>query len=443
MSHVKNFGAVGDGRADDTHAIRHCLEKSDGQVVFPRGVYRITQTIEVNLAKLGRAALSGDGGVATLVMDGPGPALRIVGSHTGSAHPPTIKPAVWERERMPTVTQLEVVGNHDLADGIELEGTMQATLAGVLIRRCRYGVHLVKRNRNLLLSHCHLYEGRGTDAIGVYFDGVNLHQANLIGCHISYFAHAGVKIQRSEIRNLQITGCDIEYNHDPAFAAPDSADIWIDAREGTVREATIASCTIQARKSPGGANVRIEGAPNALSTSAGLWTITGNVIQSQSINLLLRNCRGVVVSGNSFCSGHERTAVIERCHNVALGTNTIDYNPDYEGDRVDGVLIRDSSGVVLDGLVLQSIRAGDAENGGAIEVRDSRDVTLANCQIFDPTQRGLHLHNVRDAIVHGCRVAERRTPAAMREAVLLTGSTDPTLAANRFDKGTHGDIVRR
>ena len=443
MSDVKHFGAVGDGRADDTRAIQHALEKGEGLLSLPRGIYRITKSLELDLSRLGRLAIDGNGAVATLLMDGPGPAIRITGTHDRTADPTGFKPVIWERERMPTVRDIEIVGNHPQSVGIEITGSMQATITGVLIRRCRYAVHLVKRNRNLLLSHCHFYEGRGADAIGVYFDGVNLHQANIVGCHISYFAHAGVKIQRSEIRNLQITGCDIEYNHDPALSAPDSADVWIDAREGTVREGTIASCTIQAVKSPGGVNVRIEGSPNGLSTSAGLWTITGNVIQSQSTNLLLRSCRGVVVSGNSFCSGFERTALIDKCRNVTMGTNTIDYNPDYKGDRIDGVTIRDSNGIVLDGLVLESARAGDAQNGGAIDVRDSRDVTLANCQIFDPTHRGIHLHNVHDAIVHGCRIADRRTPATMLESILLTGGTEPTFAANRFDKGTQGDVSRR
>src|SRR5687768_604381 len=300
MSHVKNFGAIGDGQHDDTAAIRHCLADGDGSVQFSRGKYRITSSLEIPLGTRGRTAVFGDGGLATLIMDAPGPALRFVGTHDKNADPSTFKPGVWDSERMPTVTQLEIVGAHDEAIGIQFEGTMQATVSGVLIRQCRYGVHLVKRNRNFLLANSHIYDGRGA-AIGVYFDGLNLHQANIVGCHISYQPHAGIKIQRSEIRNLQITGCDIEYNFDPA--AGDCADVWIDNREGTVREGTIASCTIQAKRSPGGANIRIEGAPDPLSKTAGLWTIVGNVIQSQDINLLLRSCRAVVVSGNSFCSG--------------------------------------------------------------------------------------------------------------------------------------------
>lgn len=438
MSQVKEFGAIGDGLNDDTEAIRHCIEQGDGRVVFPRGNYRITKTLEVELGKRGRTAFGGDGGLATLIMEGPGPAIRLVGTHDKNADPLSFKPGVWESERMPTVTQLEIVGGHDEAIGIQVEGTMQATIAGVLIRRCRYGIHLVKRNRNVLIADSHIYHGRGP-AIGVYFDGVNLHQANIVGSHISYHQHAGIKIQRSEIRNLQITGCDIEYNFDPA--AEDCADVWIDAREGTVREVTIASCTIQAKRSPGGANVRIEGATDELSRSGGLITIAGNIIQSQDFGLLLRSCRAVVVSGNSFCSAFDRSMLIERCRSLSIGTNTIDYNPDYGGERVDGVVIRDSSAIAITGLVVESARAGTPEGGGAIHIANSSEITLAGCQILDATHRGLHLDRVKNSTVSGCTILARKPQATMREAIFAAGcGKDVILQGNIVGRGTQADF---
>jgi hypothetical protein len=439
MSQVKNFGAIGDGQHDDTAAIRHCLADGDGSLQFSRGKYRITSTIEIPLSTRGRTAVFGDGGMATLIMDGPGPALRFVGTHDKNADPKTFKPGVWESERMPTVTQLEIIGAHDEAIGIQFEGTMQATVTGVLIRQCRYGVHLVKRNRNFLLANSHIYDGRGA-AIGVYFDGLNLHQANIVGCHISYQKHAGIKIQRSEIRNFQVTGCDIEYNFDPD--AEDCADIWIDNREGTVREGTITSCTIQAKRSPGGCNVRIEGSPNELSTSAGLWSITGNHISSQATNLLLRSCRAVAVSGNTFCSGYDRSIVIEKGRNIAIGTNTIDYNPDYSGDRIDGITITDSAACTLNGLIVESARAGSAESGGAIHIARSSEMTLTGCQIIDPLHRGLHLDTVRNSVVSGCTVLSRKVSPTLREAILAQKcGPDVLIQGNLLGKGARGDLV--
>jgi len=86
---------------------------------------------------------------------------------------------------------------------------MEALLSNLLIRECRHGIHFVKRNRNPIISSCHIYHNKGC---GVYFEGVNLHQVNIADSHISYNAGGGIKVFNSEIRNLQICGNDIEYN---------------------------------------------------------------------------------------------------------------------------------------------------------------------------------------------------------------------------------------
>lgn len=439
MADVRDFGAVGDGVADDTDALRHAVAEGDGRLLLPPGVYKLTGTIEIPLGRRGPAAVSGSGGVARLVMRAAGPALRLVGTHDKTADPKDFRPEVWASERMPTVGGLEIVGEHDRAVGIELDGTMQATVAGVLVRRCRYGIHLTRRNRNVLITHCHLYDGR-PGGIGVYFDGVNLHQTNIVGCHISYWPHAGIKVERSEVRNLQITGNDIEYNFD--VDAPDSADVWVDATLNTVREVTIASNTIQAKPSPGGANVRIDGPDLDDSRGAGLWTIAGNILQSQETNLLLRRCRAVAVTGNSFASGFGRSARLDRCRAVTLAGNTFDRNPDYTGEVRDGLEIAGSAGVVVTGGVFEGIRAGPAGDGAAISVRDSSEITIAACQILDPAPVALSLANVRNTRVTGCTIVDRRRPPGMVEAVRWAGpGGGNALTGNLIGGGTRGRIV--
>jgi hypothetical protein len=48
---VRDFGAKGDGKTDDTKAIAAAISgASDGLVEFPRGTYRITKTIEIDLS---------------------------------------------------------------------------------------------------------------------------------------------------------------------------------------------------------------------------------------------------------------------------------------------------------------------------------------------------------------------------------------------------------
>ena len=39
---VYHFGAVGDGKADDTQALQHALDAGDGILELEKGTYRIT-----------------------------------------------------------------------------------------------------------------------------------------------------------------------------------------------------------------------------------------------------------------------------------------------------------------------------------------------------------------------------------------------------------------
>src|SRR5688572_17021118 len=56
---VRELGAKGDGVADDTAAIQQAV--ATGSVYLPKGVYRITAPINVNLKETGRCAFTGDG----------------------------------------------------------------------------------------------------------------------------------------------------------------------------------------------------------------------------------------------------------------------------------------------------------------------------------------------------------------------------------------------
>jgi hypothetical protein len=120
---VRRFGAVGDGKTDDTAALQRAVDSGGGVVRLPKGVYRITRPVVIELDKVGYTSICGDG-VARIVMAGPGPALKFVGTHLKSADPENFTPAVWERQRMPLVDAVAIEGAHPEAIGIEAAGTM-------------------------------------------------------------------------------------------------------------------------------------------------------------------------------------------------------------------------------------------------------------------------------------------------------------------------------
>jgi hypothetical protein len=366
-------------------------------------------------------------------MAGPGPAFRFTGSVIRNAHPANIPSVVWEKERMPTVEGLEIVGAHAEADGVEFVRVMQPTLIGVLIREVRHAVRLAERNRNVLLDSCHIYNCTGA---GVFFDKVNLHQAIIHGCHVSYCKRGGVKIIGSEIRNLHITGNDIEYNYDPK--SKESADVWIDVAEGSVREGSIVSNTIQAIASPGGANVRLVGREDV--NKVGLWTISGNHISNQEVNIHLKGCRGVVLTGNSLVMGKERSILIERGQHIVLGPHSIDNNPDYKRLTTDGVTLRDCDGCSLQGIVIEG--AGPEKDGAAIEVVRCRETSVVGCQVFEPRHRGIWVSDSRNTRVADCTVVDREAAGKMAAGIEVTGKSPGTLIrGNIVGKGTRGDIL--
>ncbi|MBL8851851.1 MAG: right-handed parallel beta-helix repeat-containing protein, partial [Planctomycetaceae bacterium] len=192
-------GTIGDGVADDTAAIQRAAD-AGGALRFSRGTYRLTSTVVVDLDKAGFTSLAGDG-VARFVMAGAGPAFRFVGTHQGSADPGSLKPNIFERQRTPLVDGIEIVGAHPEADGIEATGTMQLTVSRITVSEARHAIHLTTRNRNVIISDCHLYHNRGA---GVFYDQVDLHQSNISGCHISYNAGGGIVVRGGGVRNLHI-----------------------------------------------------------------------------------------------------------------------------------------------------------------------------------------------------------------------------------------------
>jgi len=422
---VKDFGAKGDGKADDTAAIEAAVKAAAGAVYFPKGDYRISRTIRIDLDAAGRTSLIG-AGAATIIMAGPGPAFHFVGTHGGTGDPGSVRDNVWQRQRLPLITGIEILGDHPESVGLQLEKTMQATLTNLLIRKCKIAIHLPIRNRNLIIDHCHIYHNTH---VGIDFDRVNLHQAIISNSHISYNRVAGIRLLGGEMRNFQIVGNDIEYNYDAKLEG--CADILIDMTpEGSsFREGTIVGNTIQARPSPNGANIRFLGGKNL--KTGGLLAITGNLIGSQTHNIHLKDCRGVTISGNSIYSAAAHSLWLEECANIIAANNSIDWNPDYKIKHlIDGIMIDRCDGVILSNTIIEDSFQGSEQLGGAVDVRKSQDVSIANCQVLDFRFRGIALSDSVRCRVTGCSVIERRQTPQKGTSIVVKGGKDNLIADN-------------
>ncbi len=439
---VKEFGAKGDGERDESEAIQKAVDSGKSPIYFPKGTYSLKKTVKIDLSKTGPLTLLGDGS-ATIVMNEEGPAFHLLGHHEGTGNPESVTEKVGTLERMPIIHGLVIEGGHDQAIGILLEKTLQCIMTQLLIRECKIGIHLIKRNRNPIIDHCHIYHNK---KIGIFFDKVDLHQAIISNNHISYNPTAGIYLLGGGMRNFQIVGNDIEYNYNPGVEG--CADILVDStpENASFREGTIVGNTIQARRSPKGANIRIMGGEEL--RSGGMMAITGNMIGSQEENIHLFRCRGVSMSGNYIYSAFERSLYMEDCANMVFGNNSLDWNPDHGGKQTkDGIVIQNCDGVVLNGFILENCFRGSLERGGCVEIIKSRDVTIANSQILDPRYRGVVIQDSHRCKVDGCTILARKKNEIKATVQVLGNSRDnmvinSTLTSGKWDVDFESTLVR-
>lgn len=408
---VLDYGAVGDGKSDDTAAIQTLIDAKAGSIRFPAGTYRIMKPLVVDLNKVGFASFVADG-TAVLVMAGSGPAIRFEGTHEGSADPNQVKPEVWQRQRMPCVEGLAILGEHAEADGIEAVQTFQLTLRGVHIRNCRHGIVLTKRNRNVLIDACHLYENAGC---GVLYDHVDLHQSNISASHISYCRGGGVVVKGGNVRNIHIAGCDIEANMDKD--GPPAANVWLDCAGGSVAEVAITGCTIQhSKEAPQSANIRIQGRGfmqrrgDNLPFNCGNVTIEGNVLSDVQTNIQLTGVRGATITGNTLWQGYSQNLLLEDCTAVAIGPNMLERNPLYAYTSLgsDGVVLRGCKDCTLSGLHLHNVIQAPA--GLILETCDRLHVT--GCTILDCDNAGLLIKDCTRSTIVGNLIRDDRENAS-------------------------------
>ncbi|MHC4435442.1 MAG: right-handed parallel beta-helix repeat-containing protein, partial [Planctomycetota bacterium] len=410
------------------------IDSGRGNICIRRGRYRFEKTVVADLDRIGPLSISGSG-TATIIMAAPGPALRLVGTHEGTASPGTVKENVRRNQRMPIVSGLEIVGTAPGACGIEAVGTMKVTFSKLLIREALHGIHLTRRNRNVIISDCHIYENRG---IGVFLDHVNLHQINVGNSHISYNDGGGIVQRGGDVRNLQIGNCDIEGNM--AEAKPPTANVLIDATGGSIGEIAITGCTIQhSHEAPDSANIRIIGKGQSRPAYAkgelrgGNITITGNILSDVGTNVHLNKVRGVTIVGNTLWKGYEHDLLIEGSSGVVVGQNVFDRNPRYHyGDGASanrGLVFRDCDNITVTGLQIDSVwrkRAG-------LVLERCRDFNISNCSIFDCDNCGILMDDVRDTIISGCMIRDRRKEPAQTPAVVTKKGEDNFIVNNIFE----------
>ncbi len=401
---VKQFPNLAD-LPDSSTALQKQIDDNNGSLILKAGVYRITRTLAIALNQKHSTIVRPASGPVTIIMDGPGPAIKISGSHQGSASPKSFEDGTWN-ELMPIVEGIQIVGNHPEADGITLFQCVQPIITKVSVRWCRHGIHLVTRNRNVTISDCHLYENSG---MGIFFDAVNIHQSNISNCHISHNRKGGIVIKGGNIRNIQISNCDIEGNMPLTDAPTKAANILLDVsgtpgdKKHSIAEVAITGCTIQHKSNykgkeyesiaPGGANIRILGKEIFPINTV---TISGNMLSDTMLNMEIADCYDITVTGNNFFAPNPDNLIIKRSKRIIVNGNT--FNP-REVDRPGRIILEECRNCIVSNSTFHNLNT----DSGAIVLRDCQGINLSS-NIMSNCKSGVSVKNSRDISINNWTV---------------------------------------
>lgn len=431
---VAQFGAGGDGKSDDTVALQKAVDSGLGDILLPRGVYRITKPIAVDLDKVGFTSIRGSG-TATIVMDGPGPAIKLIGTHLGTADPQTVKENVYLKQRTPIVEGLEIVGRHEQSLGIEAVRTFGLIVDKVTIRDTLHAIRLAVRNRNVIVSNCHLYKNRG---VGLYLDECDLHQINVVGSHISYNSGGGIVVRGGGVRNLHIGACDIEAN--VVNVLIDSAGSY-----GGTAEVAISGCTIQHSGGPDSANIRFIGASGKgkngeLGRRAwGQLTIANNVLSDVETCIDIQKARDVSIVGNSIWQGYKYNLRVRDSSDVVVGPNVFGRNPRYRSEEKcdNAIYFQNCEDLTLTGMHIRGVRRAPA----GLVLDNCRRANVTNCTILDCDSLGILMKNVELARVSDSLIRNDRKDAAAWRPIEIVGGKDDMIVDNLLGKPASGEAV--
>jgi hypothetical protein len=216
------YGIVGDGYADDTIALQRYIDATYGTAIIPKGKYLITAPIYINTTKIRKIVGNG----STIIIDADNYAsgedvigFDIFGDHTGAADPgKTSKQMfnagfVMEDVHITSKTGLAWHDNQTGSDvgkglAIRIRTTNMLTLRGCEIYSVNDGIELYDINRNIVIDGCFIYNCWNNGI--VFASNSNLHQINIVGCHISYCKTLIFFDNPNQINNYQISGCDLE-----------------------------------------------------------------------------------------------------------------------------------------------------------------------------------------------------------------------------------------
>ncbi|MGP5296816.1 right-handed parallel beta-helix repeat-containing protein [Psychrobacter faecalis] len=413
---VKDFGAKGDGLADDTLAIRSAVAAApQGATIYlPRGVYRITSTIPWRT----KLSLKGDGiGASIIKMDG----------YNFSAIEHTSSGSTGGGD--PLVTPLEDCHFEDFEiDGSGLTDTRSTPMGkGLFIIYMKRAIF-----RNLYIHHtigtglgCDFLEETVIDSVVAEYCGRNFAAGGIGQSGI------GIGTGWKEQESVRITNCHTNYNG--------NFGIFVEIQVGTqtyrAQGATFANC--YAKGNLVGFSNKGSGGTNFLNCHATNNTEDGFRITSSrySYNMIV-GCRSEFNGSHGYYSNNT-SAYDMISDSVAIG------------NALDGLYVTSSGGqgeMFPDGLGVNVSNLTSSDNAGCgIFISPSLatiqgSYTLKDCLVKNNGSAGLKTQKLRDVVVSGGIFESNGDEGVSIRSILANGLVKIHDVVSRYN-GSEGIIA--
>lgn len=426
VTNVKEYGAIGDGVTNDTAAIQSAINSISGRGIlfFPIGDYKAS--IEVPA----RISILGQGGGSRIIPLANGWGIKMVGTHTGTALPSTRTDQVINLETYPYIKDIRIQGDGSTTNGIQIDKLMQPIISGVEIEECGDGIQIVNRCRNVIIDSCHILNNYGP---GIHVTaGTDIHQFTISNSIINYCKRA-IHLDNCDLRNVLITGCDLEYSDNGA----DVSNVEIDvSTSGIVRFVTITGCQMEG-STANGQMINLKG-NSADRKNINTVVISGNYInnfETNGIGIKGNYCNGVQITGNDITTDG-RAIWFEYSSKVNVTGDT-------------GGSYSQSSGIAFgmgnEYITISGVQLCDITDGvtGALSIGGSNYVTINNCMVINPPAVGIFLNTPTNVVVSNCIVMDNRTTKQMTYPIYEATSSDKNMIINnRVNAGVTGGITK-
>lgn len=332
---INNFGAMGDGKTDDTVAFQKAALENGVLRLDSGKTYLINKTIVLDLNKIKGIQANN----AKIFVSKDIPAFHLKGNKiTGGAEPPSN--TGLEQEFSAVIEGLHVYSNNHKGTALVLDGTFGVNISNSHFYNLKKGIELINKNRNVIITENHIWDIK---EYGIHYNNANTHQSIISNNHISY-AKIALFFENGDVHNTQINSNDIEVGHSVNNNTLSAIQVICYKLNSQFSQAQIIGNSIEDHflakegilnfnaKSFDPSKVKSDQAPYV-----GMIELVGNEFSGSSRAIILDNINDLIVNGNTF----------KLIKEVFISIFTSGEGINISGNTFSGKLDKDSGGKVL------------------------------------------------------------------------------------------------